>query len=86
MANLLKTLASTVISTSNMVTTIATRSDRIIDNSLGMLEDISANGKDYTAMAKLSDMTRRRQEFIKENSDIQEIPPALQAILNMEVK
>ncbi len=86
MANLLKTLATTVISTSNMVTTIATRSDRIIDNSLGMLEDISANGKDYTAMAKLSDMTRRRQEFIKENSDIQEIPPALQAILNMEVK
>ena len=86
MANLLKTLATTVISTSNMVTTIATRSERIIDNSLGMLEDISANGKDYTAMAKLSDMTRRRQEFIKENSDIQEIPPALQAILNMEVK
>ena len=86
MANLLKTLATTVISTSNMVTTIATRSDRIIDNSLGMLEDISANGKDYTAMAKLSDMTRRRQEFIKENSDIQEIPPALQAILDMEVK
>ena len=86
MANLLKTLATTVISTSNMVTTIATRSDRIIDNSLGMLEDLSANGKDYTAMAKLSDMTRRRQEFIKENSDIQEIPPALQAILNMEVK
>ena len=86
MANLLKTLATTVISTSNMVTTIATRSDRIIDNSLGMLEDISANGKDFTAMAKLSDMTRRRQEFIKENSDIQEIPPALQAILNMEVK
>ena len=86
MANLLKTLATTVISTSNMVTTIATRSDRIIDNSLGMLEDISANGKDYTAMAKLSDMTRRRQEFIKENSDIQEIPPALQAILNLEVK
>ena len=86
MANLLKTLATTVISTSNMVTTIATRSDRIIDNSLGMLEDISANGKDYTAMAKLSDMTRRRQEFITENSDIQEIPPALQAILNMEVK
>ena len=86
MANLLKTLATTVISTSNMVTTIATRSDRIIDNSLGMLEDLSANGKDYTAMAKLSDMTRRRQEFIKENSDIQEIPPALQAILNLEVK
>ena len=86
MANLLKTLATTVISTSNMVTTIATRSDRIIDNSLGMLEDISANGKDYTAMSRLSDMTRRRQEFIKENSDIQEIPPALQAILNLEVK
>ena len=86
MANLLKTLATTVISTSNMVTTIATRSDRIIDNSLGMLEDISANGKDYTAMAKLSDMTRRRQEFIKENSDIKAIPPALQAILDMEVK
>ena len=72
MANLLKTLATTVISTSNMVTTIATRSDRIIDNSLGMLEDISANGKDYTTMAKLSDMTRRRQEFIKENSDIKQ--------------
>ena len=86
MANLLKTLATTVISTSNMVTTIATRSDRIIDNSLGMLEDISANGKDYTAMAKLSDMTRRRQEFITENSDIKEIPPALQAILDLEVK
>ena len=86
MANLLKTLATTVISTSNMVTTIATRSDRIIDNSLGMLEDISANGKDYTAMAKLSDMTRRRQEFITENSDIKAIPPALQAILDMEVK
>ena len=86
MANLLKTLATTVISTSNMVTTIATRSDRIIDNSLGMLEDISSNGKDYTAMSRLSDMTRRRQEFIKENSDIQEIPPALQAILDLEVK
>ena len=83
MANLLKTLATTVISTSNMVTTIATRSDRIIDNSLGMLEDISANGKDYTAMAKLSDMTRRRQEFITENSDIKAIPPALQAILDL---
>ena len=86
MANLLKTLATTVISTSNMVTTIATRSDRIVDNSLGMLEDISANGKDYTAMAKLSDMTRRRQEFITENSDIKAIPPALQAILDLEVK
>ena len=86
MANLLKTLATTIISTSNMVTTIATRSDRIIDNSLGMLEDISSNGKDYTAMSRLSDMTRRRQEFIKENSDIQEIPPALQAILDLEVK
>ena len=86
MANLLKTLATTVISTSNMVTTIATRSDRIIDNSLGMLEDISANGKDYTAMAKLSDMTRRRQEFITENSDIKAIPPALQAILDLEVQ
>ena len=86
MANLLKTLATTVISTSNMVTTIATRSDRIIDNSLGMLEDISANGKDYTAMAKLSDMTRRRQEFIQDNSDIKAISPALQAILDLEVK
>ena len=86
MANLLKTVATTVISTANMVTTIATRSDRIIDNSLGMLEDISANGKDYTAMAKLSDMTRRRQEFITENSDIKAIPPALQAILDLEVK
>ncbi len=86
MANLLKTLATTVISTSNMVTTIATRSDRIIDNSLGMLEDISANGKDYTAMAKLSDMTRRRQEFINDNADIKAIPPALQAILDLEVK
>ena len=86
MANLLKTLATTVISTSNMVTTIATRSDRIIDNSLGMLEDISSNGKDYTAMSRLRDMTRRRQEFIRENADIQEIPPALQAILDLEVK
>ena len=86
MANLFKTLATTAISTSNMITTIATRSDRIIDNSLGMLEDISANGKDYTAMAKLSDMTRRRQEFITENSDIKAIPPALQAILDLEVK
>ena len=86
MANLLKTVATTVISTANMVTTIATRSDRIIDNSLGMLEDISANGKDYTAMAKLSDMTRRRQEFITENSDIKAIPPALQAILDLEIK
>ena len=86
MAIFLKFLTTTVISTSNMVTTIATRSDRIIDNSLGMLEDISANGKDYTAMAKLSDMTRRRQEFITENSDIKAIPPALQAILDLEVK
>ena len=86
MANLLKTLATTVISTSNLITTVAVRTDRIVDNSLGMLEDISSNGKDYTAMARLSDMTRRRQEFIKENSDIQEIPPALQAILDLEVK
>ena len=86
MANLLKTLTTTVISTSNLITTVAVRTDRIVDNSLGMLEDISSNGKDYTAMSRLSDMTRRRQEFIKENSDIQEIPPALQAILDLEVK
>ena len=86
MANLLKTLATTVISTSNLITTVAVRTDRIVDNSLGMLEDISSNGKDYTAMSRLSDMTRRRQEFIKENSDIKAIPPALQAILDLEVK
>ena len=86
MANLLKTFATTVISTSNLITTVAVRTDRIVDNSLGMLEDISSNGKDYTAMSRLSDMTRRRQEFIKENSDIKAIPPALQAILDLEVK
>ena len=86
MANFLKTLTTTVISASNLITTVAVRTDRIVDNSLGMLEDISSNGKDYTAMSRLSDMTRRRQEFIKENSDIQEIPLALQAILDLEVK
>ena len=86
MANLLKTLATTVISTSNLITTVAVRTDRIVDNSLGMLEDISSNGKDYTAMSRLSDMTRRRQEFINDNADIKAIPPALQAILDLEVK
>lgn len=86
MANVLKTLATTVVSTSNMITTIAVRSNSILDNSLAMLDDLAQNGHDYTSMARLTDMKRRRKEFLKENADLDEIPPALQALLDMEVK
>ena len=86
MANVLKTLASTIISTSNMITTVAIRSESILDHTLGSLDDLSANMHDYAHMAKLTDMTRRRKEFLKENADLDKVPPSLQALLDMEVK
>lgn len=85
-ANVLKTLATTVISTSNLITTVAVRSESIVDHSLGALDDLSANMHDYTSMAKLTDMTRRRKEYLKENADMDDVPEALQALLDMEVK
>lgn len=84
--NTLQALLSAVISASNMVNTIAVRSDKILDHSLAMLEDVSANGHDYTSMVKLSDMTRRRQQFLTNNPDLKELPQSLQDILNMEIK
>ena len=86
MANVLKTLATTVVSTSNLITTVAVRGESIVDHSLGALDDLAANMHDYTSMNKLSDMTRRRKEFLKENADLDNVPPALQALLDMEVK
>ena len=87
MANVFKTLAQTVVASSNMVTTLAIKSDSILNHSLSMLDDVAANGHDYTTMMRLTDMARRRKEFLKENSDLeQDIPPALQALLEMEVK
>ena len=86
MANVLKTLATTVVSTSNLITTVAIRSESIVDHSLGSLDDLAANMHDYTSMSKLTDMTRRRKEYLKENSDLDDVPPALQALLDMEVK
>ena len=86
MANVLKTLAQTIVASSNMITTIAVRSESILDNSLAMLDDLAQNGHDYTHMAKLTDMTRRRKEFLKENADLDNVPPALQALLDMEIK
>ena len=86
MASVLKTLATTVVATSTMITTIAVRSESILDNSLAMLDDLAQNGHDYTRMAKLTNMTRRRKEFLKENADLDKVPPALQALLDMEIK
>ena len=86
MANVLKTLAQTIVASSNMITTIAVRSESILDNSLAMLDDLAQNGHDYTHMAKLTNMTRRRKEFLKENADLDNVPPALQALLDMEIK
>lgn len=87
MANVLKTLATTIVSTSNLITTVAVRSESIVDHTLGSLDDLAANMHDYTSMSKLTDMTRRRKEFMKENADIaEEAPQALLDILNMEVK
>ena len=87
MANVLKTLASTIISTSNMITTVAIRSESILDHTLGSLDNLAGNMHDYTHMAKLSDMTRRRKVFLEENKDLENnIPPSLQALLDMEVK
>ena len=86
MANVLKTLATTVVSTSNLITTVAIRSESIVNHSLGSLDDIAANMHDYTSMSKLTDMTRRRKEYLKENADLDDVPPALQALLDMEVK
>lgn len=86
-ANVLKTFATTIISTSNMITTIAVRSNSILDHTLGSLDDLSANMHDYTSMNKLSDMTRRRKIFMEDNKDLEKnIPPSLQALLDMEVK
>jgi len=87
MANVFKTLAQTVVASSNMITTLAIKSDSILNHSLSMLDDVAANGHDYTTMTRLTDMSRRRKEFLKENADITgDIPPALQALLDMEVK
>ena len=86
MANVLKTLATTIVSTSNLITTVAIRSESIVDHSLGSLDDLAANMHDYTSMSKLTDMTRRRKEYLKENADLDAVPPALQALLDMEVK
>ena len=87
MANVLKTLASTIISTSNMITTVAIRSESILDHTLGSLDDLAGNMHDYTSMNKLSDMTRRRKVFMEDNKDLENnIPPSLQALLDMEVK
>lgn len=86
MANVLRTLATTIVSTSNLITTVATRTESIVDHSLGSLDDLAANMHDYTSMNKLSDMTTRREQFIKDHADINKVPPALQALLDMEVK
>ena len=86
-ANVLKTFATTIISTSNMITTIAVRSNSILDHALGSLDDLAGNMHDYTSMNKLSDMTRRRKVFMEDNKDLENnIPPSLQALLDMEVK
>lgn len=86
MANVLKTLATTLVSTSNMITTVAIRTESILDHALGSLDDLAANMHDYTSMAKLSDMTTRREKFRQEHADIKDPGPALQALLDMEVK
>ena len=86
MANVLKTLATTLISTSNLITTVAVRSESIVDHSLGALDDLAANMHDYTSMAKLSDMTTRRERFWVDHPDLSNPGPALQALLDMEVK
>ena len=85
-ANVLKTLATTVISTSNMLTTAVTKIDKILDNSLGSIEDLSSNMRDYTRMQRLSDMTTRRRAYLLENPEINQLPQALQDLLNMKIE
>lgn len=84
MANLLKTLASTIISTSNLVNTIAVRTDSIADHTLGSLDELSESMHDAAKMSKLSDMARRRRDFIAENKDT-DVPDSLQKLLEMEI-
>ena len=86
MANVLKTLATTLISASTMITTVAVRTESILDHTLGSLDDLAGNMHDYTSMNKLSDMATRREKFMAEHSDLSTIPPALQTLLDMEIK
>ena len=86
-ANVLKTIATTIISASTMITTVAVRTESILDSTLGSLDNLAGNMYDFTSMSKLTDMTRRRQVFLEENKDIEmSLPPALQALLDMEIK
>ena len=73
-----KTLASltqAIMSTSNLVTTIAIKTDSIVDHSLSALDDIAADAHDYTSMAKLDHMTERRQDYIKKYQDSMDTMP-----------
>lgn len=69
-SNLVKSMATALVSTSNVITTVATRTESIVDNSLGMLDDVTKNGKHYTHSAYITDVARRQRKFLEENSDI----------------
>ena len=86
MANLsvFKTIGTTLISSMNLIDTIATKSEAVVSNSLGMLEDISADGKDFTAMSKATHMAERRENFILNHPDLKQTK-SLKALLEMEL-
>ena len=80
----LKSLAQTIIATSNMVHTTATKLDSILDHSLSALDDIAADAHDYTSMAKLDHMTERRQDYIKKYEESMDtMPPELKALCGL---
>ena len=82
--NVLRTIGTTLISSLSLVDTIATKSEAVVSNSLGMLEDISADGKDFTAMSKATHMATRREDFAINHPELKQTK-TLKALLEMEL-
>ncbi|MCP3681202.1 MAG: hypothetical protein GY861_00795 [bacterium] len=77
----LKSLATSVISCAGLITVVADRSTAIVDNTLGMVDDLAADGKDATAMSKLDNMTERRAKYTKKYKDAP-MPDAFKLLMN----
>jgi hypothetical protein len=86
MANLsvLRTIGTTLISSLNLVDTVCISTERITKNSLGMLEDISSDGRDFTSMSKATHMADRRQNFTENHPELKQTK-ALKSLLEMEL-
>ena len=82
---LFKTAGIAIASSLDLVTTVTSRTASIADHSLGAIDEYAAQAHGAATASRISSAAKLRTEFMDENPDLEAVPPALQALLDLEL-